>query len=134
MGKAAGSETGLRPRQAIDDDTERVNTQLAEIVDEEHQRRLAFLKGNEDLERATVDVEVEIRRLQNIIDQSTMRLASLNDQRVDLEGHQRRLKREVGDMSRDDGALKDENTRLGTERTNLDQEVTRLKKLKGPFL
>lgn len=134
MGKDAGAVKELRPRDELDKDTQKVNDQLAGIVDEQHQRRLAFLKKNEDITRETVDVEVEIRRLQNVIEQSTMQLASLNDQRVDLEGAQRRLQREVEDLTREDDGLKGENEALGTERTMLDQEVTRLKKLRADYI
>ena len=134
MGKDAGSTKELRAREDLDRDTEKVNTQLASIVDEQHQRRLAFLKRNEDITRETVDVEVDIRRLQNVIEQSTMQLAALNDQRVDLEGSQRRLQREATDLTRDDDALNSENEKLGSERTSLDQEVSRLKKLKADYI
>jgi chromosome segregation ATPase len=134
MGKDAGGAKELRARADVDGDTQKVNDQLEGIVAEEHQRRLAYLKRNEDITRETVDVEVEIRRLQNVIEQSTMQLASLNDQRVELEGNQRRLKREVGDMTRDDEGLKEENEKLSSERTALDHEVTRLKKLKADYI
>ena len=134
MGKDAGSVKELRARAEIDGDVQKVNEQLQAIVGEEHQRRLAYLKRNEEITRQTVDVEVEIRRLQNIIEQSSMRLASLNDQRVELEGNQRRLNREVEDMTLDDDGLKEENAKLGTQRTSLDQEVSRLKKLKADYI
>jgi chromosome segregation ATPase len=134
MGKDAGGVQELRARADVDSDTQKVNEQLEGIVTEEHQRRLAYLKRNEDITRETVDVEVEIRRLQNVIEQSTMQLASLNDQRVELEGNQRRLKREVGDMTRDDDGLREENEKLGSERESLDREVTRLKKLKADYI
>ncbi len=133
MGKEAGTAE-LRARADMDGETQKVNDQLERIVAEEHRRRLAFLKDNEDITRETVDVEVEIRRLQNIIEQSTMQLGSLNDQRVELEGSQRRLNREVDDMTRDDEGLKEENEKLGAERTSLDQETTRLKKLKADYI
>lgn len=133
MGKDAG-RMEFRARAEVDVSTQKVNDQLEGIVGEEHQRRLAFLKGNEEITRETVDVEVEIRRLQNIIEQSTMQLASLNDQRVELEGDQRRLHREVGDMTRDDESLKDENEKLDAEQTSLDQETSRLKKLKADYI
>ncbi len=134
MGKDAGGVKELRAREGVDGDTQKVNEQLEGIVGEEHQRRLAYLKLNEDISRETVDVEVEIRRLQNVIEQSTMQLASLNDQRVELEGNQRRLKREVSDMTRDDDGLKEENEKLSSEREALDREVTRLKKLKADYI
>ncbi len=133
MGKDAGVAE-LRGRADVDANTQKVNDQLEGIVAEEHQRRLAYLKANEDITRDTVDVEVEIRRLQNIIEQSTMQLGALNDQRVELEGNQRRLNREVDDMTRDDEGLKDENEKLDTEQTSLDQETTRLKKLKADYI
>ena len=133
MGREAGG-VELRARADVDADTQKMNDALEKTVAEEHQRRLAYLKANEDITRETVDVEVEIRRLQNIIEQSTMRLASLNDQRVELEGNQRRLNREVEDMTLDDDGLKEENAKLSTQRTSLDQEVSRLKKLKADYI
>jgi len=134
MGKDAGAVKELRARAEIDGDVQKVNEQLQAIVGEEHQRRLAYLKRNEDITRQTIDVEVEIRRLQNIIEQSSMRLASLNDQRVELEGNQRRLNREDEDMTRDDDGLKEEDAKLSAQRTALDQEVSRLKKLKADYI
>ena len=134
MGKEAGSAAELRPREELDRDMGTVNRELGEIVEEQHQRRLALLKANEDVTREIVDVEVEIRRLENLIEQGSRQLASLNDQRVELEGNHRRLKRDVEDLSREDNALNDENKTLSSERSSLDEEVTRLKKLKADYL
>ncbi len=133
MGQDAVGKS-LRAREDVDKDTQKVNDQLSGIVEEQHQRRLALLKQNEEITRESVDVEVEIRRLNNVIEQSTMRLASLSDQRVELEGNQRRLTREVQDMTRDDDGLNEENERLSAERSALDQEVSRLKKLKADYI
>ena len=129
-----GAVRELRPREDLDKDMKNVNDELGAIVEEQHQRRLALLKGNEDITRETVDVEVEIRRLQSVIEQSTRQLASLNDQKVELEGNERRLAREVGDLTREDDGLKGENTTLSTERTALDEETSRLKKLKADYI
>jgi len=134
MGKEAGSVAELRPREELDKDMGKVNNELGAIVEEQHQRRLALLKANEDVTREIVDVEVEIRRLENLIEQGSRQLASLNDQRVELEGNHRRLKRDVEDLTREDNALNDENKTLSSERSALDEEVTRLKKLKADYL
>ncbi len=134
MGKVSGVVAELRPREDLDKDMNKVNTELVEIVEEQHQRRLALLKANEDVTREIVDVEVEIRRLESMIEQGSRQLASLNDQRVELEGNHRRLKRDTEDLTREDDSLNDENKTLSAERSDLDQEVTRLKKLKADYL
>jgi chromosome segregation ATPase len=134
MGKEVGSVAELRQREDLDNDMNKVNKELGAIVEEQHQRRLALLKANEDVTREIVDVEVEIRRLENLIEQGSRQFASLSDQRVELEGNHRRLKRDVEDLSREDGALNDENKTLSSERSALDEEVTRLKKLKADYL
>jgi len=124
----------LRKREELDMDMQKVNDQLTAILDEQHQRRLALLKRNEDITRETVDVEVDIRRLENTLESLTGQLSTYNEQRVDLEGTHRRLDREVGDLERDDASLKDENGKLGSERARLEEEVTRLKKLRQDYL
>ena len=124
----------LRPREDCDKDMQRVNEQLASLVEEQHQRRLALLKRNEDITRDTVDVEVDIRRLENIQEQLTRQLAGLNETRVDLEGNSRRLQREVGDLTREDSGLKEENEKLSSERSRLEEEVGRLKKLRADYI
>ncbi|MHC4247831.1 MAG: hypothetical protein ACYTKD_16450 [Planctomycetota bacterium] len=134
MGKEAGGVAELRQREELDKDMTKVNKELGAIVEEQHQRRLALLKANEDVTREIVDVEVEIRRLENMIEQGSRQLASLSDQQVELEGNHRRLKRDVEDLTREDDALNDENKTLSSERSSLDEEVSRLKKLKADYL
>ena len=134
MGKDAGGVAELRPREELDKDMKKVNEELGAIVEEQHLRRLALLKANEDVTREIVDVEVEIRRLENLIEQGSRQLASLNDQRVELEGNHRRLKRDVEDLTREDEGLAEENKTLSAERSSLDEEVARLKKLKADYL
>lgn len=135
MGKdAGGPKKELRAREDLDRDMNRVNEQLSAFLDEQHQRRLALLKRNEDINRDTVDVEVEIRRLENIQEQLTRQLGGLNEQRVELEGTHRRLQREVNDLTSEDEGLSEENSKLGTERSHLDEEVTRLKKLRQDYI
>ena len=124
----------LRARVEVDKDMAKVNDQLASILEEQHHRRLALLGKNEEITRDTVDVEVDIRRLENIQDQLTRQLGGLNEQRVELEGTSRRLQREVGDLTREDDGLAEENSKLGTERTNLEEEVGRLKKLRADYI
>jgi len=124
----------LRTREEVDKDMHKVNDQLSSILEEQHHRRLALLKRNEDITRDTVDVEVDIRRLENIQEQLTRQLAGLNEQRVELEGTSRRLQREVDDLTREDDSLKEENDRLGTERSRLEEETGRLKKLRADYI
>jgi chromosome segregation ATPase len=124
----------LRTREEVDKDMHKVNDQLASILEEQHHRRLALLKRNEDITRDTVDVEVDIRRLENIQEQLTRQLAGLNEQRVELEGNSRRLQREVDDLTREDDGLSEENEKLSTERTRLEEETGRLKKLRADYI
>ncbi len=124
----------LRAREDLDKDMGKINEGVTAILEEQHARRVALLKRNEDVTRETVDVEVDIRRLETMQEQSTVQVGTLNEQRVDLEGNRRRLQRDVGDLDRDDVALKDENGKLGGERGRLDEEVGRLKKLRQDYL
>ena len=134
MGKEEGGVAELRPRDELDRDMAKANKELSAITEEQHQRRLALLKANEDVTREIVDVQVEIDRLQSVIEQGTRQFSSLDAQRVELQGHHRRLKRETEDLTREDDSLKDENKTLSSERSALDEEVTRLKKLKADYL
>lgn len=134
MGKMQAAGQELRSYEELDKDMQRVNDQLIKIAEEQHAKRLALLKLNEGITRETVDVEVDIRRLENLQEQLSHQLDTSNEQRVDLEGTCRRLQRGVGDLSREDEGLTEENDRLGTERTRLDEEVNRLKRLRADYI
>jgi len=135
MGKeAAGAAKELRSREEFDRDLNKVIEQLASLLEEEHQRRLALLKRNEEIEREAVDEKVEINRLENMQEQLTHQLASLNEQRVELEGTSRRLQREFDDLSGQDNALREENEKLSAERARLEEEVSRLRKLHADYI
>lgn len=110
------------------------NQDLNAVYESEHRWRLDLLKANEEISRDTVDIEVEIRRLQQEELQLKARHSELEKQRDKLADDDKELSRqcEVLQRERDELQAKRENLtesvkELGSEGEALVRDVAKLK-------
>lgn len=110
------------------------NQDLNAVYESEHRWRLDLLKANEEISRDTVDIEVEIRRLQQEELQLKVRLAELEKGRDKLAAEDKELTRQSDllERERDDlqgkcGSLNEAVKELTRENDSLAKDVAKLK-------
>jgi chromosome segregation ATPase len=115
----AESKASALTRTALARQLAAANQDLNAVYEAEHQWRLDLLKANEEISRDTVDVEVEIRRLQ----QEELQLKAKLE---DLEKQRDKLAAEDKDLTRQRDALQAECEQLDTQRVGLSDAVKNL--------
>ena len=131
---AAESKAAATTRTALARQLAAANQDLNSVHDSEHQWRLDLLKANEEISRDTVDIEVEVRRLQQEQVQLKSRLAELDKLRDKLAIEHKELARQCDSLERerDDlqakhDALEESSKELTRESDSLGKDVTKLK-------
>ena len=110
------------------------NQDLNALYETEHQWRLDILKANEEISRDTVDLEIEIRRLQQEEVQLKGRFGELEKQRDKLTDETKELGRQCEVMQRERDELQSRRDSLsesvkdlGGETETLARDVAKLK-------
>ncbi|HOX05492.1 MAG TPA: hypothetical protein PK280_03740 [Planctomycetota bacterium] len=144
----AAAESKPLTRTALARQLAAANQDLNAVYESEHRWRLDLLKANEEISRDTVDIEVEIRRLQQEELQLKARLAELEKGRDKLAAEDKELTRQVDQLERErddlqgkceslNEAVKEltsENDSLGKDVAKLKAEVDRLEALRKEYL
>jgi chromosome segregation ATPase len=144
----AESKASALTRTALARQLAAANQDLNAVYEAEHQWRLDLLKANEEISRDTVDVEVEIRRLQQEELQLKGKLEELEKQRDKLAAEDKDLTRqrdtlqaECDELETKRAGLTDavksltrETDTLGKEVTKLKSDVERLEALRKEYL
>jgi chromosome segregation ATPase len=95
---------------------------------EKHQRRIALLNRNQDLTKESMDIEVEIRRLENLQTELLNKLKGLKDKKDFLEKNKGKIHSDVDEAEKDVARLREETEKLTARRAQLEEEVGRRRK------
>ena len=95
---------------------------------EKHQRRLALIKSSQDLTKESMEVEIEIRKQENIQVELQRKLAGLKGQRAPLETQRDSLQQDVDTATKDISGLRKGIEELTVQRANLEGSVGNRKK------
>ncbi len=144
----AGPDSKSLTRTALARQLSAASQDLNAVYESEHQWRLDLLKANEEISRDTVDIEVEIRRLQQEELQLKGKLVELEKQRDKLSAEEKELTRQNDQLERERDdfqgkcdslqesvkELAGENDALAKDAAKLKADVDRLEGLRKEYL